>query len=367
MEKTRDITIAEIYESIKDVCVSLNDVKNIVNALDKCTKELTGGIPILEDVEPALIRTRGFDNFYKNTLNCMKSKKFKDNVYYLTKYVFDVEANRTELEKLSKGCVGLTTPVTKRIIKTPSLTDSEKKNLDDKEKINRYVQNVMELFDCCKEIITYDNYIMPIDKENKSKVIAAVISIMDSIYTLLRDDMKLRFYSRKAYDELSKIVKAVEKGTGSLIKLDDQERLIKELNENIILENKDIKDLYGNLVLRFVNHYNDLIIVNKARSYSTELVKKLKGTNEDDAEKKLDSVSKVMLRKLDKHKDNELFLIILEYLLDEEGKKAWEGNSYEYYCAINGLSMDCSSYMYDKGIYSDANRAKEELAKVNMI
>lgn len=32
MEKTRDITIAEIYESIKDVCVSLNDVKNIVNA-----------------------------------------------------------------------------------------------------------------------------------------------------------------------------------------------------------------------------------------------------------------------------------------------------------------------------------------------
>ena len=27
MEKTRDITIAEIYESIKDVCVSLNDVK----------------------------------------------------------------------------------------------------------------------------------------------------------------------------------------------------------------------------------------------------------------------------------------------------------------------------------------------------
>ena len=130
---------------------------------------------------------------------------------------------------------------------------------------------------------------------------------------------------------------------------------------------EDVEDLYGNLVLRFVNHYNDIIIVNNARSYSTELVKKLKGVNEDDAEKKLDSVSKVMLRKLDKHKDNELFLIILEYLLDEEGKKAWEGNSYEYYCAINGLSMDCSSYMYDKGIYSDANRAKEELAKVNII
>ena len=46
-------------------------------------------------------------------------------------------------------------------------------------------------------------------------------------------------------------------------------------------------------------------------------------------------------------------MIILNYLLEKECDNAFNGDSYEYYKAVNFLSLDCTMQLRKRKIYID--------------
>lgn len=160
--------------------------------------------------------------------------------------------------------------------------------------------------------------------------------------------------------------------SNKIIEIEGEKELIFLLNNNfeyeITHENEKItnKDIgFGDLLKSFIDDYNEFQKVKSSKMLLDNLLKKLKGKNASEAESKIDSVSKNMIKKFTQNKLDEQSLIIFEYLLDKEADNSWNQDSYEYYKAINELAMDCTSYMHKNKIYSDSALASKIVGNFN--
>ena len=333
-----------VFDSLKDVKKNLEQHCHRLEKLIKCITNLTNGIDPTQDHDISSTGTKVYDIFYQNLVNCFINDKMID-VCYIFDYVLSTKENKNDLFKLTKETLGMITPVTNRKIKKLLLTEEETKGLSEKELAEHYVARLIEILDCYREIIVHEKMNM----KNKNIVNNVAVCVTRNIYNLVVRDISKNKYCRICYNEINKIIKLYEKQTKELIIIEEKEKVKEELNENIILqEPKSI--LYGDLLIEFVDDYNAKVHFQNASKITDNVLKKLLKNGEDRALEALDKTSKLLVRKMGK-KDDKAFYLFINYLLDIECEKAYNGNSYSYYQAINGLSADYSRALYDKEIH----------------
>lgn len=219
------------------------------------------------------------------------------------------------------------------------------KNYDD---FTTQIKNIIDLLN--------DNSISEKERESLSKPFITIENIIANRYKELVDSISMQ---NIVINGLQEIIKSYDKN--EIIKPSADGRLTSLLNGNFEYEithddekitNKDIG--FGELLNGFIDDYNDYQKVRFSKKLLDNLIKKLKGKNINEAENKIDSVSKNMIKKLSQSNLDKQILIIFEYLLDLEANNSWHQDSYEYYKAINELAMDCTSYMHKNKIYSDS-------------
>ena len=219
------------------------------------------------------------------------------------------------------------------------------KNYDD---FTMQIKNIIDLLN--------DNSISEKERESISKPFITIENIIANRYKELMDSISMQ---NIVISGLQEIIKSYDKN--QVIKTNNDDKLAALLNRNFEYEithndekitNEDIG--FGELLKSIINDYNDYQKVKSSKMLLDNLLKKLKGKNASEAESKIDSVSKNMIRKFTQNKLDEQSLIIFEYLLDKESENSWNQDSYEYYKAINELAMDCTSYMHKNKIYSDS-------------
>lgn len=349
MNKKTNITSEDIYESLKNAQKTLKEIVITMDSLINSTCKLSGGVSPINDFKSGLLGTMGYDNFYRNIINGYEL----DNIKYILKYVFDTKQNRKDFFKYINDTYGIVTPKTNRKILKPELANDD---------INLYIKYIIELFDCYKEIINYNSYIMPIDIEKRKIVIRSALKATQAIYDLIKDDLNTRFYSKYCLEQINMIIDTYEKGKKK-IRLKDADKFRKELNENFFLRNDAKSLLYGDLITDFINEYNDGIDCLCANKFLNKLISILKQNGLDNSDKMLNKAIKLLSKEINKSQD-EVFYLVLENLLDKEADLSYYGDSYTYYHAINELSVDCSCMLRGKKIYYDKQQIEEFINKV---
>lgn len=342
-------------EDEKDIKLSLNSPEYI-----KILKDMNGSInerksyynDFLEDMEK-LLKTNDFDEekivdkMKTIIINVKKDKSNSELLIKILKSMLDNNPSYPGFLKVIKPVLGYQIPISKKIIREPSSFYE--------------IINIFEQFG-----IVLNNKVLC----NK-KAILTFESVLTEVATEMIKVAKRASLNKKKYEltyiDLKRIINGLE--TNSIISLIDEQNL-RETNLGFD-ENtpKDAREFIPSL-LEEIKVFNKKIELEKikksktsAKRLRTSVVKKMKAKGLFDASKMLEEkISKV---------EDELVLLMLDYLLDEELEKVYnsgsndiefyDGDILEYYHDLCRLSLDCTNYLREKGIYCDSESIKDKM------
>ncbi len=337
-----------LEEKLKDLKVMNYNFKNVYELYNNCCT--------------CDSKTGKYYCYEEKIANMLKTKKGCDMFISLLKEVFGPNFftnSKEELEALKKKNVA-TKEMLPKIFSFVGFINGKMINIP-----NSYEEFGTEFSKLIS--LSYDPGLSDSDKVKVMNTIITIENIIATRYKECYDSYHLQLDTIKI---LSDIINLYSKNKPILI--ENEERLIDILNNNIsyevkssdkIVTNEDA--LFGDLFKLFKDEYNEYIKVRKVFALFTSVIKQLRGKDLSLAEKKLDQVSKAMLKKASDFTSDEL--VLLEYLLDSEAQDAWNMDSYEYYKAANCLSIDCTSYMHDNKIYKDEEYLNNIVDRISVI
>lgn len=333
------MTKNEIIQNFESVNEQLKDISIKIDNLKKDFSIITG-----ENVtSKKLSDTEKFKIFYGKVLNCRSTKELEENIYNVMSYVFENKANGERLVDYITPTFGLVTPETGRKIKNPTLNKNDMVLLKEQDLKKKYIENVLEIFDCYREFIMYTS---PAVTENQNIVALTSSNILKRIYLVINNDIKVRGYAKECCEEMTKIIDIYKDSMNKKINIKNEEKFVQALNENVDLDYDGEKILYGQLVKDFVKQHNNLI---DAKKYSEKLIKMITRDGVDNSEKMLEQTSDNLSKKMDKNEDVTYFTL-LNQLLDLKVEEAYNGDSINFYHALAALSLDCTHVLNEKGI-----------------